>query len=65
MAEEEMGKDEIRRILTEIAREPGNSAARIAAIKELRQLDEEDPPAPSDDVTNMEEFMSRRNYQAK
>ena len=65
MADEEMTKEETRKILTEIAREPGNAAARIAAIKELRALDGDDSGSGDGDVTGMEEFMQRRGYQTK
>lgn len=61
---DEITKEEIREVLTGIIREPGNAAARIAAIKELRALDGDDSPGDGD-VTGMEEFMQRRGYQTK
>lgn len=35
-------RDEMRGILSEIARDGTNNAARIAAIRQLREMDEED-----------------------
>lgn len=66
--------DEMREILTDIARTATNAAARIAAIKELRALDGADddsnddaPTAPDEragDLALLDELAPRR-YRAK
>lgn len=70
MADDELSKDEMREILTEIARTATNAAARIAAIKELRALDGDDPDAEApkadagDALAELDELAPRR-YRAK
>lgn len=67
MADENLDKEEMRGILTEIARNATNAAARIAAIKELRALDEGGGSAPADeaseaaDVAALDELRPRRD----
>jgi len=60
-----LNKDEMREILTEIARNATNAAARIAAIKELRALDADSPSgAVSGDAAALDELAPRR-YKTK
>lgn len=71
MATDDLSKDEMREILTDIARTATNAAARIAAIKELRALDGNDPDAEDapqdnriDELAKLDELAPRR-YRAK
>lgn len=52
---DDLSQDEMREILTEIARKATNAAARIAAIKELRALDGADSDAPESDEPSPQE----------
>jgi len=65
----DISQAEMRDILTEIARNATNAAARIAAIKELRALEEAngDAPVESDEqatVAALDELAPRR-YRSK
>jgi len=64
--DEDLQKAEMREILTEIARTSGNAAARIAAIKELRALDADNPGGmPLSGEDKLLDELAPRRYKTK
>jgi len=65
-AADDLSKDEMREILTEIARSATNAAARIAAIKELRALDADSGGgAPASAEAALLDELAPRRYKTK
>ncbi len=64
MAEFSLSEQDMVDLLEEIARDGGNAAARIAAIKVLREMrDGEKPSAAGFEA--LDELAPRRDYRAK
>jgi hypothetical protein len=57
-------RDEMVEILEEIARESNNSAARIAAIKTLREIDD-GPRKPAEGFAELDELAKRRTSRSE
>jgi hypothetical protein len=64
MAERKLSEQDMVDILEDIARDGGNAAARIAAIKVLREMDAGEAPA-SAGFEKLDELAPRRNYRTK
>lgn len=59
--EHRLSEDEMVDILEDIARNGGNAAARIAAIKALREMDAGKPPGSGfDDLDGPDDLTARR-----
>lgn len=64
MVERKLSEQDMIDILEEIAAEGGNAAARIAAIKTLREIDAGETPA-AEGFARLDEYRDGRNYRAK
>ena len=64
MVERKLSEQEMVRILEDIARGSGNAAARIAAIKVLREMDAGEANA-DDGFAALDELAPRRGFRVK
>ena len=64
MAERTLTEQEMIEILEEIARDGSNAAARIAAIKQLREMDAGEANA-DDGFAALDELAPRRGFRVK
>ena len=60
MAEASLDENEMVRILEEIARDSGNAAARIAAIKQLREMSKHRDDSDKTPLTVVDNLAERR-----